>query len=470
MTKQEILEFYRNTAQRRETWNRRTRFYHRSLERYFSLLIPEGRRVVEIGCGSGNLLHAVRPAYGLGLDFAPEVVAIAARKYPHLHFRVADAEAPEVEETFDYIILSDLLSCLWDAQRCIRSLHAMCTPATRIVISHYSYAWEPVIKLLQGLGLKQKQPNQNWFSIKDIENLLALENFQLITVSEKMLLPVYIPLLHSVANRFVGNLPFFRKLDLIRMMVARPVSSTPREASVSIIVPARNERGNIEQVLRRTPEFGLRREFVFIEGHSTDHTYEEMCRVRAAWPEHDIRVMRQTGKGKGNAVREAFDAATGDVLMILDADLTMPPEELPKFYDALRYNKGEFINGCRLVYPMEKKAMRFLNLLGNKFFGWFFSFLLGQRVKDTLCGTKVLYRHHYENIKANRHYFGDFDPFGDFDLLFGAAKQNLKITEVIIRYREREYGETQISRFRHGLLLIKMSLFAAKKIKFTAEN
>lgn len=176
--------------------------------------------------------------------------------------------------------------------------------------------------------------------------------------------------------------------------------------------------------------------------------------------------MKQSGKGKGNAVREAFDAATGDILMILDADLTMPPEELPKFYDALRYNKGEFINGCRLVYPMEKNAMRFLNLMGNQFFGWFFSFLLGQPLKDTLCGTKVLYREDYNTIAENRSYFGDFDPFGDFDLLFGAAKLNLKMTEINIRYKDREYGSTQISRFKHGILLFKMSFFAARKIKF----
>jgi glycosyltransferase involved in cell wall biosynthesis len=179
-----------------------------------------------------------------------------------------------------------------------------------------------------------------------------------------------------------------------------------------------------------------------------------------------MKVMRQTGKGKGNAVREAFSAATCDILLILDADLTTPPEDMSKFYDALRNNKGEFINGCRLVYPMEKEAMRFLNLLANKFFGWYFSYLLGQQLKDTLCGTKVLFRNDYERIIANRHYFGDFDPFGDFDLLFGAAKLNLKTTEVIVRYRDREYGSTQISRFRHGWLLIKMSLFAARKIKF----
>jgi SAM-dependent methyltransferase len=466
MTKKEILDFYRNTAGKREKWNRRNSFYHKLLERYYSFIIPEGKRVMEIGCGSGNLLNAVKPAYGLGIDFAPEVIEIARDKYPHLHFKVEDIEDLQACETFDYIILSDLMSCLWDAQKAIHHVRRLCHPQTRIVISQYNFLWEPVIKLLEFMRLKQKQPNANWFSTKDTEGLLQLEGFQTIRVEKKILLPIHIPLLHGLLNGLLANLPGFTHLGLVSLHIARLMLSEERSASVSIVIPARNERGNIENAIRQTPEFGAHQEFIFIEGHSSDHTWEEILRVQAAYPAKEIKAMRQTGKGKGNAVREAFDAATGEVLMILDADLTMPPEELPKFYHALCSNKGEFINGCRLVYPMEKNAMRFLNLLGNKFFGWFFSYLLGQRLKDTLCGTKVLFRKDYEAIKANRSYFGDFDPFGDFDLLFGAAKQNLKIVEVIIRYKDRAYGSTQISRFKHGLLLLRMSLFALRKIKF----
>lgn len=466
MTKKEVQEFYRTTAEKREKWNKRNRFYHRLLEKYFSFVIPQGKRVLEVGCGSGDLLNAVKPAYGVGIDFAPEIIEIARKKYPQFHFRIDDIEDLQLKETFDYIIISDTLGCLWDVQKAISNLRSLCHPQTRIVISQYNFLWEPLIKILESLGLKQKQPNQNWFSIKDTQNLLQLESFQVIKVEKKILLPVYIPVLNFLLNRVLANLPGINSLDLVNIQVARPILSENNEAGVSIIVPARNEKGNIENAIRRTPPFGTFQEFIFIEGNSSDNTYEEMERVQKAYPGKNIKLMKQSGKGKGNAVREAFDAAAGDILMILDADLTMPPEELPKFYDALRYNKGEFINGCRLVYPMEKGAMRFLNLLGNKFFGWFFSFLLSQRLKDTLCGTKVLTRKDYETIKANRNYFGDFDPFGDFDLLFGAAKQNLKITEIIIRYKDREYGSTQISRFRHGMLLIRMSLFAAKKIKF----
>jgi len=461
-----ILDYFETTAYKRDKLKKRNRFYQRTIERQFAFIIPEGATVLELGCSTGDLLNAVKPGKGIGVDFAPSVIEIAKQKYPHLEFQVADALDFTPELAIDYIIVSDLITSLWDVQAFFRKLRSYVNPRTKIIISSFNYIWEPVVKLGETFGLKAKQPLPNWLTIKDIENVLHLENFEIIKVERKLLLPKYIPIFNLIFNKFLANLPGFNSLDLIQFISARPVYSEPKDFSVTIVVPARNEKGNMENAIKRTPQFGSHQEFIFIEGHSSDGTYEEMLRVQKAYPEVDMKVMRQTGKGKGNAVREAFDAATCDILMILDADLTTPPEDMPKFYDALRDNKGEFINGCRLVYPMEKEAMRFLNYLGNKFFGWFFSYLLGQRLKDTLCGTKVLFRNDYETIIANRKYFGDFDPFGDFDLLFGAAKLNLKITEVIVRYRDREYGSTQISRFSHGWLLIKMSLFAARKIKF----
>ncbi|MCL1915395.1 MAG: glycosyltransferase family 2 protein [Desulfovibrionaceae bacterium] len=233
-----------------------------------------------------------------------------------------------------------------------------------------------------------------------------------------------------------------------------------------MVIPARNEAGNIENALLRTPEMGAGTEIIFVEGNSTDNTWESITEAIARHPERRCKALRQPGKGKGDAVRAGFAVAEGDILMILDADLTMPPETLPQFFEAIASNHGEFINGVRLVYPQEKEAMRFFNLVGNKFFSLAFSWLLGRPIKDTLCGTKVLSRANYLKIAANRAYFGDFDPFGDFDLLFGAARQNLKIVDLPVRYRERTYGETNISRWRDGFILLRMVLFALNRIKF----
>lgn len=466
--KELIHQYFDNLADNRERWVKRNRFYHRTIEKHLRMIIPESSCVLELGCGTGNLLNAVKPLKGVGVDFSEKMISIAKEKHPHLTFHVADAEDFTYPEPFDYIIMSDLLCSLWDIQRVIRNLHGLVHSRTKIIITSYNYIWESILRFGEFLRIKARQPLQSWLTVKDIQGLLNLEGYELVRVDRKLFIPKYIPILNAIFNGFLANLPGLNSLGLVNVITARPSLTERTDFSVSIVVPARNERGNIENAVRRTPEFGTHQEFIFIEGNSVDNTYEEMLRVQTAYPDKDIRVMKQTARGKGNAVREAFDIAKGDILMILDADLTTPPEDMPKFYEALSTGRGEFINGCRLVYPMEKEAMRFLNYLANKFFGWLFSYLLGQRLKDTLCGTKVLFRKDYELIKANRHFFGDFDPFGDFDLLFGAAKLNLKITEVIVRYRDREYGSTQISRFRHGLLLIRMSLFAAKKIKFTA--
>ncbi len=211
---------------------------------------------------------------------------------------------------------------------------------------------------------------------------------------------------------------------------------------------------------------GAGTEIVFVEGHSNDDTLEEIQTQILANPERNIKLFEQTGIGKGDAVRMGFSQASGEIFMILDADLTVPPEDLPRFYEALISGKGDLINGVRLVYPLEDKAMRFFNLLGNKFFSFTFSWLLGQQIKDTLCGTKVLWAEDYKRIEKNRSHFGEFDPFGDFDLIFNAAHLGMKIIDIPVRYRERVYGETNISRWRHGWLLLKMAFVAARKIKF----
>jgi len=459
-------EYFNSEAVTRLKWKQRNKYYYTLIEKYFNYFIPRGKKVLELGCGTGELLASVNPSHGTGIDFSEEMIAIAKKKFPDLIFLVQDAAELNLEDKFDYIIISDLLNSLNDIQKVLHNLSAVSDKNTRIIISNYNYLWEPILKLGERIGLKAKQPLMNWLSTKDIRNLLELEGFEVIKVENKILFPKKIFFLSWFFNNIIANLPLFRKLTLVNFIVVRKRETTLNKTSVTIVIPARNEKGNIEKAIQRTPAFGSDQEFIFIEGNSADGTYEEMLRVQKKYLDKKIVVMKQTGKGKGNAVREAFDAATNEILMILDADLTMPPEDLPKYYNALVENKAEFINGCRLVYPMEGEAMRTLNLIANKIFGVLFSYLLSQKLKDTLCGTKVLYKEGYLTIKENRNYFGDFDPFGDFDLLFGASKQNLKIIEVPIKYKDREYGETQIKRFSHGWLLLKMCFFAARKIKF----
>lgn len=457
-----IRAFY-ETAPTNSNWA--ARGYRQLLAHYYNLLIPAEASVLEIGCGSGELLARLRAGRKAGIDLSPRQIAAARIRLPQAEFHVQAGEALELSGRFDYIIISDTLNLAADVQQLLARLHPVSHPNTRLVFNYYSSLWRPFLALAEWLGLRSRQPQSSWISTADIRNLLQLTDWQPVFVQLRLLLPVRCLGVEIFFNRIVA--PLLGWCCLTVFCAARPVRFGPAPArTVSVIIPARNEAGNIEAAVQRTPDLGAGTELIFVEGHSRDHTWTEIQRVAQAYPHRQIKIMQQTGKGKGDAVRLGFAAATGDILMILDADLTMPPEELPKFYEVLASGRAEFANGVRLVYPMDEKAMQFLNLCANKTFGIIFTWLLGQPVKDTLCGTKVLSRAHYEQIAANRAYFGDFDPFGDFDLLFGAAKLNLKIADVPIRYRERTYGTTNIQRWSHGWLLLRMVLFAARKLKF----
>lgn len=465
--KEELKKHFNTLAKKREYWKHRNRYYYNDQYRYLRFLVPEGISVLELGCGTGDLLNAVMPKYGMGIDFSPEMIRIAQAKYPNLHFREADIENLNFwGEKFDIIIMVDLIGHLFDVEETFNTLRPFCKSTTRIIISYYNFFWEPILKCGEKLDFKMLEGYQNWLSSDDIHNLLTLADLQVVKSERRFLIPKRIPIISNFINRYIASLPILRNLCLCQYFVARPLYlREERNYSVTIVIPCKNEKENIKAAIERIPEFGKSQEIIFIEGHSSDGTSDEIQRVIDMGTGKDIKLLFQSGYGKGDAVRKGFDAAKGDILMILDADLTVPPEDLPKFYNALLKDKGEFINGCRLVYPMEEQAMRFLNLLGNKFFSMAFTWILNQRFKDTLCGTKALFRNDYEKIKGDRLYFGALDPFGDFDLIFGAIKQNLKIIEVPIRYRERTYNTTNIKRFHHGWILLKMTLIAYRKIK-----
>lgn len=465
------INHWDRVSERKDNSKRIGAFYHELIEHYYRSLVPTGQKIIEIGCSHGDLLAALRPSCGVGIDFSDNMIRRARNKYPHLHFIRADAHALPCNGIFDAIILSDLINDLWDVQTVLEKIKPMCHPGTRLVLNYYNNLWRLPLGIVGQLKLGAEMLEQNWFSPNDVKNLLQLADFEVIKRQPAILIPLNLRFISHFVNRYLARFAPFSWFDMTNFIVARPQceKSMPLNTetpSVSVIVPARNEAGNIEKIIESVPRMGADTELIFVEGHSVDNTYDRIERAMAAFPSKKCRLYRQTGKGKGDAVRYGFERAEGDILMILDADMTVPPEDLMRFFQALVDGKGEFINGVRLVYPLEKQSMRFLNILGNKFFSLAFSWLLDQPIKDTLCGTKALTKSHYRLIAQNRAYFGEFDPFGDFDLLFGAARLNLKIVEMPVRYRARSYGNTNIDRWRHGLLLLKMVVFAAQRIKF----
>jgi ubiquinone/menaquinone biosynthesis C-methylase UbiE len=463
------IDHWDSVAQKMDRWKGWGRSYHRRLTEVYHFLVSPGQRVLEVGCSRGDLLAALKPSVGVGVDFSSEMISRARQRHPELQFILADAHEMELDGPFDVIVCSDLIHDLWDVQGLLKQVSKLCDPSTRIILNYYSRLWELPLALASSLDLAKPVLNQNWLTVEDVTNLLRLENMEVIRHWQEVLFPLPIPLIAPFFNRFLVKIFPFNLFALTNFILARPVGPGVENESnpiVSVVIPARNEAGNIEDIFNRTPEMGAETELVFVEGHSKDDTYTAIEKAIQDHPQRPCKLVKQVGKGKGDAVRKGFTIAGGDVFMILDADLTVPPEDLPRFYDALVSDKAEFINGVRLVYPMEKKAMQLLNFIGNKFFSLVFSWLLGQPIKDTLCGTKAIWKKDYERIAANRNYFGEFDPFGDYDLIFGATKLGLKIIDLPIRYRERTYGTTNIQRWKHGWLLLKMVAFAAVKIKF----
>ena len=468
--KKKIIDTYNKIFKNWDFWKSRNTYYHENDLKYLKFLIPENKKILDLGCGTGYKLNALKPSNGIGIDFNNYAIKEANKNFKNLKFYCFDVEnknyLKKINEKFDYILISDLLGDLEDVGEFLKNLQSFCNKETRIVTSNYSTLWWPFLKITEFFKLKIPTVDKNWLRGKDIENFFEINKFQIIKNEKKILLPKKFFGIGNLINRFIATLPIIDKLCLSTYIVSRSVAyNEKKKYSTSVIVPCKNEKGNISLIIKRIPKFCEDLEIIFVEGGSSDGTYEEIKKVKKENKDFDIKVFKQDSLGKANAVIKGFKEAKNEILMILDADMAVPPEVLTKFYELYCNGTGEFINGSRMVYPLEKDSMRFLNILGNFVFSKIFTWLLRQRFTDTLCGTKVLSKSDFKKIEKSCKYFGNFDPFGDFLLIFGAVKENLKIVELPIKYKKRVYGATQISRFKHGIILFKMVIFAYFKIK-----
>lgn len=460
----EVVEFFDDFSLQEDKWLKRPGSYHALVKAIASSLIPGGQRVLEIGCGRGDLLASLIPSRGVGVDVSPVMIDAAQRRHPDLEFSCGAGEDLALDEEFDYVLLSDLVPYAHDLQAVFEAVRRHCHSRTRVIVSTYSNLWRPLLALLAKLRIRPERPVRNWVSPKDVINMLELAGFQTTIRRREILAPVRLGFVSNLINGYLARLPLLRALTLTNWFIARPQPTGEREYGVSVVVPCRNEAGSIAELVDRIPDMGRETEVIFVEGGSVDDTRERIQSEIQRRGDRALRLIEQSGTGKWNAVQEGFAAASNEILMILDGDMTVAPEDLPKFYGALASGYGELANGSRLVYEMEPGAMRFLNMLGNKFFAGLLSVVLGQYVKDTLCGTKALFRDEYEQIARRRHEFGVVDPFGDFDLLLGGGLLGLKISNVPVRYRARIYGDTNIRRFSQGGTLLRLALSGYRRI------
>jgi hypothetical protein len=461
-----IREKNDSIAGRRERWIRHNDYYYGQITHTLRYIIPEGSKVLFLRCSTGFLLNALRPSVGVGMDDSREQVAIARKLYPHLRFLEGSPENIRLRQKFEYIVIASLEDIV-DIRGVLESVKDCADRHTRILVMHYNFLWHPLVQLAEALRLKIPQHLHNWLSREDVSNLLRLSGYEPIHTKKIVLFPFYIPFLSSLLNRLLARLPLFRGLTMMRVAVARLPEARRRAYSVSVVVPCKNEAGNIEAAVERIPEMGKGTEIIFGDDKSTDGTADKIRAMMRKYRKRKIRLVNSPGINKAENVWTCFERATGEILMILDADLTVPPEELPYFYEAIAGGSGEFINGSRLVYPMQGEAMRFINIVGNKFFSMMFSYILDNRIKDTLCGTKVFWRRDYLETKKLRGTWGMRDRWGDYELIFGAAKLHRAIVDLPVHYTERTYGETKMTkRFGNGWIMLRMCIVSLRKIKF----
>jgi SAM-dependent methyltransferase len=467
----DLKDHFNKIGGKRSKYLKRNRFYHESILRYFKMCIPEGSAVLELGCSTGFLLGHLNPSAGLGVDISDVMIAEARKKYPSIHFICENAEQFNTDQVFDYIILSGILGVVKDIQKLLKKIKKWSTPDTRIFVDFYNPLWYPVIRFGEITGFKMPEKIRNWLSVDDIENFLYISGYQVIKHKFLMFFPKYIPLITCILNKIIGNLPVLRRLSMESVVTARPLVDWPdkQEKTCSVVITCRDEEGNIEPLVTRIPTMGAATEIIFVEGHSQDNTVGKIQEMMKKYPDKDIKMLKQKGIGQGDAFRYGFDQAKGDFVIWLEADITTPPEEAMHLWYAYINQVGEYVNGSRFIYKMERSAMPLFNFLGNRFFGFLFTILLKQRFTDTLCGFKGISKRNYIKIRKQIDYFGDFDPFGDFELIFGAIKNNLKVAEIPVHYQPRQYGESKAygqsfsSFMRHVWLLLRMSFIAFRK-------
>jgi hypothetical protein len=453
----------------RERARARHAYYYETLRERLRSIVEKDSRVLCLRSDTGQYLEWVEASRGVGVEIAPKLTEIARERHPQYEFHTVESvERLEVVGPFDYILIVDSINEFFDVQETLEKLAHLCSEKTRLVIVFYSFLWQPLARLAQTTGLKREQPMQNWLSLPNLSHLLNLGGFEVVRRYRSLLWPFRIPLISGFLNGYLAKLPLIEKLCLVHTVIARPRTGldTAGEATVSVVIPCRNEAGNVEAAVTRTPEMGAGTELIFCDDRSTDGTAEEVKRMQQAFPERRIRLIEGPGINKAENVWCGFDAAENDLLMILDGDLTVPPEELTKFYRALVQGRGEFINGTRMVYPMRDQAMRLANIFGNKLFSLAFSYILGQDVSDTLCGTKALWRDDFQRLKLLRGSWGVEDRWGDYELIFGAATLNLAHVDLPVHYMERTYGETKMtSRLRNAGVMLRMCLAAFTRLR-----
>lgn len=462
MDEKKIKIHFDSIAKDYDKWKRKNAYYHNNIKSMIKKAVRPGSKVLEIGCATGEVLHSVKPAVGVGIDISSEIIKIAKKKFPQYTFVQSSIEKFQYQEKFDYIILVDLIDHIYDIISLFENMHRVCHPNTKIILTTINPWWGPILTFMEKIGMKMPEGPHNFIEKGHLHKIVEFLDFSISFSGYMLLSPKYIPILSFLANTIGIKMWGINKFSCVQFMFLRPLPKNENNLNLgcSVVIPCYNEAKNIEEAIKRVPKMGKETEIIVVSDGSKDETVNIVHNLKKDYPNLKS-IDYPDNKGKGFAVKQGFDAATQEILMILDADMSVPPEELPYFFNLLNKGVCDFVNGTRLVYPMERQAMRFLNLLGNKIFSIIMTSITLQHLTDTLCGTKALHKRNYQYIKMG------MDRWGDYDLLFGAAKLGNKILEIPVHYKTRRTGESKMKTLKHAFHLLWLCLKGFKELVLT---
>ncbi len=457
--KSQVKEHFDDIADDYDKWKKKNAYYYSTIQSFIQRNVRPNSKILEIGCGTGEILASTRPKAGMGIDISPRMVEIAKKKFPQYQFKSTPIEDFHTDEKFDYIIMVDVVDHVYDIMDVFKSVYRLSHPTTKIILTTINPWWDPILMLMEKWGQKMPEGPHNFIEKRNISKILEMMSFSVSYSGYLLLFPKFIPILSYLANTLGVRIWGLNKFSSVQYMVVQPMPENKTDLGLgcSVIIPCHNEEGNIEDAIKRVPKMGKETEIIVINDGSTDKTADKVRAIQKQYSYLKL-IDYSPNKGKGFAVKSGFDAATQEVLMILDADMAVPPEELPRFFEPLNKGICQFVNGSRMVYPMEGQAMRTLNLFGNKLFALLMTFITGQNLTDTLCGTKAFYKKDYAFMEMG------IDKWGDFDLLFGGAKLGCKMVEVPVHYQERKAGKSKMKTFQHGCHLLMACIRGFKEL------
>ena len=453
--------FFKSNFEKRIQFLNKKNFLFNEISNFINNCIDNSKNIF-IFCAGNSVL-------GKNIDskkiFIKEIDEKYEIKYKtNIHY--INENTKDVISECDTILISDI-EHQSNPTSSLLSLSKIIRDDTKIIIISRNLVWMIFIKLLKSLFSFSPKKN-NFLPYSYLDNLFSICNLEVIRNEKIITLPIYIPFFTNLINR-IFRLPLLNIFCLSNITILKKKDqnfSNNKDLRVSFIIPCKNEENNIKTFENEIKNSNQSNEYLFGDDNSMDKTIDEIDKLSKKLNNNKILKYNGPGVCKSENVYKGIELSSGDIIVVYDADLTVDFKDVEFSIDILKNTNADFINCTRMIYPQKDGAMKFSNFIGNSIFANLFSLLFRKKITDTLCGTKIFFKKDWVKIKKNITGLGVKDLWGDFDLLIGAYKNNLKITEVPVTYHERKEDNTKMtSVFLNGIRMLSIVLVAFYKLR-----